>query len=209
MTYPLMADDIVRLADSLNIDKFTILGHSMGGKVAMTTACKHPDRVDGWISVDAAPYDYNNNTKYIAFVQEVVDFVKDFQAEGKSKQEIKTILSENFDNPAIAHLLMTNMEFNEKDLVSKWKSNMDTLANSSNNVFGWEYCGEYKGPFLALVAGKKRSFHLVDFEKSFPNATEEDIVAIDGAGHFVHVDRPSETINQIGKFLERVDGDIY
>lgn len=56
-----MADDVIRLADSLQIDKFTILGHSMGAKIAMTTACKYPDRIDGVCSVDAAPYDYNSN----------------------------------------------------------------------------------------------------------------------------------------------------
>ena len=82
INYPVMADDIIRLADQLNIDKFTLLGHSMGGKIAMTTACKHPDRIDGIISVDAAPYDYNPNIKYTSFILNVIEKVQHINFKG-------------------------------------------------------------------------------------------------------------------------------
>jgi len=54
-----MADDIVRLLDKLKIDKVTMIGHSMGSKVAYSTAWKYPERVEGAISIDNAPIDYN------------------------------------------------------------------------------------------------------------------------------------------------------
>jgi esterase len=53
--YNVMSDDILRFADKMKLDKFTVLGHSLGGRTAMTFACKHPDRVDGCISVDSPP----------------------------------------------------------------------------------------------------------------------------------------------------------
>lgn len=57
MNYNVITDDLMRFADKLQLDKFTVLGHSLGGRAAMTFACKHPDRVDGCISVDSAPVD--------------------------------------------------------------------------------------------------------------------------------------------------------
>ena len=53
--YTVMSDDIIRFADQQKLDKFTVMGHSMGGRAAMTLACRFPERVDGVISVDAAP----------------------------------------------------------------------------------------------------------------------------------------------------------
>ena len=53
--YTVLSDDMIRFADQLSIDKFTVMGHSMGARTAMTLACRFPDRVDGFISVDAAP----------------------------------------------------------------------------------------------------------------------------------------------------------
>ena len=56
-----MAEDLIRFADRMQLDKFTLLGHSMGGRSAMTVACKYPERVDGVICVDTAPVDERSN----------------------------------------------------------------------------------------------------------------------------------------------------
>lgn len=70
--YKVMSDDVVRFADKHNLDKFTVLGHSLGGRTAMTIACRYPDRVDGCISVDAAPSDERKNEEFRAFTWSVV-----------------------------------------------------------------------------------------------------------------------------------------
>jgi len=61
MTYKEMAEDVIRLMDKLLIKKFTLLGHSMGGKTAISLASLFPDRLDGLIVVDTAPNDNNTN----------------------------------------------------------------------------------------------------------------------------------------------------
>ena len=48
------------------------MGHSLGGKTAMTVACKYPDRVDSVISVDAAPVDDSENDYLSSFTFSVV-----------------------------------------------------------------------------------------------------------------------------------------
>lgn len=55
ISYREMADDVLRYADSKQINTFSVLGHNLGAKTAMTLACKHPDRVTSLISIDTAP----------------------------------------------------------------------------------------------------------------------------------------------------------
>ena len=54
-TYDLYAEDVIRFADNHGLQKFDLLGHSLGGRVAMTIACKYPHRVDGVICLDSPP----------------------------------------------------------------------------------------------------------------------------------------------------------
>ena len=64
MDYPAMADDIIRFADQQGFKTFTLMGHSLGGRCVMTTACLFPDRVDGVITLDSAPFHYNKFITY-------------------------------------------------------------------------------------------------------------------------------------------------
>ena len=58
MTYASMVADVIAWLDARQLGRVTLLGHSMGGKVAMLVACRHPERVTGLIVVDIAPKDY-------------------------------------------------------------------------------------------------------------------------------------------------------
>ena len=60
MSYEEMSKDLISYADEYNIPKFDIMGHSMGGKLALHTALRHPDRVRSVISIEAVPKNYRN-----------------------------------------------------------------------------------------------------------------------------------------------------
>lgn len=51
------------------------MGHSMGGRTAMTLAARYPERVDGCISVDAAPVNETENYKFGSFAESVLKFM--------------------------------------------------------------------------------------------------------------------------------------
>ena len=70
-----MAEDVIRYADQNNLDKFTLLGHSMGGKTAMVLSAMHPKRIDGLIIVDAPPKTDKTNTGYSAKTVELVKYL--------------------------------------------------------------------------------------------------------------------------------------
>lgn len=58
MSYPEMMDDVLAWLDAQGITRVTFVGHSMGGKVAMLLACRHPERVERLVVVDIAPKSY-------------------------------------------------------------------------------------------------------------------------------------------------------
>ena len=67
-----MADDVINYADNKGIKDFTVLGHSMGGKVAMTLAMMYPERMKGIIIIDSPPKDVNNDTVYVPIMRNAV-----------------------------------------------------------------------------------------------------------------------------------------
>ncbi|CAI2374856.1 unnamed protein product [Moneuplotes crassus] len=203
MDYGVMSDDFIRLADKLNIDKFTVLGHSMGGKIAMATACKYPDRVDGLMMVDSAPIDYNNFDRYISEVIGIVDVIKEYKIEGMTKKELLDKLTKDLPIPGIPFFIMKNVE-SEGTKVLGWKSNMEVLAKNLENIFDFTDFGMYDGPAKAILAGRSK-MNLLDYDYYFPYMKQEDIVYIEGAGHWVHADKPIETIKQISSFLDEID----
>ena len=76
MDYTVLSDDIIRFADKNKLEKFTIMGHSLGGRTDMTTACRFTERVDGVISIDSAPKDERGRGSFFSFTYGVVEFMK-------------------------------------------------------------------------------------------------------------------------------------
>lgn len=68
----MFAHDVLRFANKYGLDKFDILGHSMGARVAMTMTCMFPERIDGVISIDAGPKKYGGESFYKSDVYELM-----------------------------------------------------------------------------------------------------------------------------------------
>ena len=69
-----MSEDIIRFADKERINNFTLLGHSMGARTAMTLYTMFSERIDGVISIDAAPVNEVDNLGFGSFTESVVRF---------------------------------------------------------------------------------------------------------------------------------------
>lgn len=107
MDYSDMADDVVRLLDELNLNKITLLGHSMGAKVAMNLACRHEDRLDGLIIVDAAPKDNKEAKEIYNTSKNVIDKLSNYNINGKTRKEVLNDFKEMF---VYNHILLFSRE---------------------------------------------------------------------------------------------------
>ena len=67
-----MAEDVLRFADACQISRFGLVGHSMGGKVAMTLAMLQSRRLDGLVIIDSPPKDVTHDLVYVPTMKAAV-----------------------------------------------------------------------------------------------------------------------------------------
>jgi pimeloyl-ACP methyl ester carboxylesterase len=215
MTYPELAEDVIRHMIKKGIKKFTLLGHSMGAKVAMNMATMVPDMLDGVMIVDSAPKDHSNDLAIYKTSKDVIDKLSDYDITDKTRKEVMDDFKDMF-NGSVANLLGTNLTYvnNDSDIVT-WRVNLDAIKKNYNNIIKWENRGTpYKGPLKILIGEKSHIFPISVFKPVFPDIVDEDIVIIKDAGNFInlghwlHSDKPRETIIEITKFLDKIDNKI-
>ena len=114
MSYPAMVADVLAWMDAQALPRLTLLGHSLGGKVAMALACRHPERVARLIVVDIAPKEYP------ALVQrtEVAAMNELRLADLLSRAEAELRLEARVPNFAMRRFLASNLE---RDAAGHWR----------------------------------------------------------------------------------------
>jgi esterase len=197
-TYILMSDDLLELMNDEKLDKAILLGHSMGGKVAMQFAVMHPERVEKMIVVDISPKQYPIVNKDIADALEKVDLNK-----VTTRKEAETILSGDIKDAGTLQFLLKNLYWDDNQKLA-WRFNLETLKNRLANVAEPTPipAEPLSMPVLFVKGGK--STYLFKSEQELVNGifSHAQIVTIPEAGHWVHADRPVEFYNAVMVFLE-------
>ena len=195
MNYDSMREDVLHYADERNIGNFTVLGHSMGGKLAMHIACRHPENVSKLIVVDIAPKSYPPRHIPLLEALQSVDFSR-----MKRRADIDAHLSKSITSPAIRLFLMKNLK-RKKDGGFEYKFNLPVLIRSYGEI-NRPLPGEYrcKGDSL-FIRGSLSPYISPDDEtliyRHFPKAVIRDIP---GAGHWVHAEKPDLLYDMVRDF---------
>lgn len=92
MGYREMAEDVLRFADSKQLASFSLLGHNIGAKTAMTLACLHPDRVTGLISIDTAPKSFAQDKQQLKQTFDGLQKIKSLNIEGKTRKTAMDVI---------------------------------------------------------------------------------------------------------------------
>ena len=145
MNYPLMAEDLLRLADRLELEHFSVVGHSMGGKTAMETALRYPDRVKSVVVADIAPIQYKPAyTDYI-------NSLKHVNLSGvKKRSDAGAELEKYITDRSLRMFFLTNLRKND-DGVFQWRINIDGITSNYENIWkAIEGGRRYDGPVLFL-----------------------------------------------------------
>ena len=193
--YQVMVDDVVELLNDLGLKSANVLGHSMGGMVAMKLAQDFPVRVDKLVVADIGPRSYKvHHQSIIAGLRAVPlqDIAKRTDAEQFMKADIP--------QSGIRQFLMKSLFHKERNQFG-WRFNLDAIENSleliGEAIDDMDYQGE-----TVFIRGSESDYILdedwPDIKLLFPHSY---LVTIDDAGHWLHAEKPAEFIKAVEEFL--------
>ncbi|MBI3005277.1 MAG: alpha/beta fold hydrolase [Ignavibacteriales bacterium] len=195
-SYDAMAQDIKEFLQQHGLTSVSLLGHSMGGKTAMTFALKHQDLVERLVVVDIAPRNYGSEHDYIFDAMYGLK-LKEFQ----NRKQIDESLAKSIPAFSARQFLMKNLARDQSGSFV-WKMNLDGIhKNYSELNKAIESNTPFRKPALFIRGGQ--STYIADsdidgMKRLFPRAT---MVTIRDAGHWVHADAPDEFGRVVLDFL--------
>ena len=198
MTYPAMAADVLAFAEKRGIERFHLLGHSMGGKVAIATALTEPERVTSVIVADIAPVPYAHDFEELIGALQRLDL-----AAVDRRAEADAALASQFENAGVRQFLLQNLDFDGQGRAF-WKPNLAVLDSEIARITGWPdtYAdATYEGPVLAIHGGASPYVDAAGeaaFRRLMPAVAFE---TLDGAGHWLHAEQPRPFLEAVERFL--------
>jgi esterase len=196
VNYPLMAEDLHGFMDQAGIASAHVLGHSLGGKVAMQFALLWPQRVGKLVVVDIAPRAYES------VHDEVFAALRGLHLSRiRTRTEADAALAGSIPHHATRRFLLTNLvPLPEGGF--RWRVNLEALSAQREQLTA-AVTGmvPFEGPMLFVRGGCSDyvcDTDRVPIERLFPQARLE---TIEGAGHWVHVDALEAFLDQITSFL--------
>jgi len=187
MAYSDMADAVLAVIDRLGDDKFRLMGHSMGGKVAMAVALKAPDRVTHLLIEDIAPVAYPPHHREILDAMLAIDFTADNQL---SRQIVDNKLASAIPDNLTRQFVMLNLH--KRGDCFMWKANIKTIALCYPQIMAAvkvDPASTYHGNTLFVAGAKSRYITnqmVEEITVLFPKAKFRQIAE---AGHWIHAEK--------------------
>lgn len=196
-SYELMADDVIELSEDLELEDLILVGHSMGGKVAMTVAQKNEDLLEKLVVVDMGTKSYPMHHQHILAG---IHAVKVYEI--KARREAEEQMRAHIDSEGVLQFLLKNLHWKEKGKLA-WRMNTAVLEREMPEILSAMPEDEVFTPTL-FIRGELSNYILdEDFsvlENQFPDA---EIVTIADAGHWVHAEAPGEFLDTLLSFCLR------
>lgn len=195
--YEAMAMDVMRYMDVRNLERVKLLGHSMGGKTAMTFATRYQDRVDQLMVADISPRYYPVHHDAILEGLCQLDFEKI-----TSRSQAEEILSRYVPEVGTRQFLLKNLYWVEKGKLGL-RLNLPVLTSEVSEVGeALEPFAKYLGSTLFLRGDKSEYIQVADellIHQHFPNAK---IVTVENAGHWLHAENPRAFYALVSDFIQ-------
>lgn len=206
MSFDEMADDIKQYADENGIEKFSLVGHSLGGKTAMNFALRYPQMLEKLVVVDISPCRGSSLVEYNSLVTSLLNQVMalknlplaDFHSLADFANGIST-----FDDDT-KRAIIGNINFDGKTF--SWHLDIDAIFNNFDKLTGGFDVDDFidkkiEVPTLFIRALDSEFLPSADYKATkyiFPNS---QIVEIADCTHRIHLEKPAVLAAEIEKFL--------
>jgi pimeloyl-ACP methyl ester carboxylesterase len=205
--YRVMSSDIIEFTEKKSLPKVSLLGHSMGGKTAMTFSVMNPEKVAALIIADISPFSRNNQSDRIPrFHRKVLDALLNTDISSyKGRAEIEKKMAEIIGDERTAAFLLKNL-YRMKNGSYGWRLNARSLYDNLEQLMGSIPSDIYNmvtGFPVLFIKGSDSEYmpesHFPDITNLFPAA---EFKIIEGAGHWLHAEKPKEFTETVMSFLE-------
>jgi len=196
--YLALSDDLFDFIDEHEIDNPIIMGHSMGGKVAMRFALENPQFVKRLVVVDITLKSYGPrvNHKKIIEAMHRVDL-----SQAKTRRDVEAMLAEFIKEPRIRLFVLKNLYRTENNRFD-WRINFEGISKNLDQMFdAIDTLAKFEKPTLFIKGGASDYITLEDFPQIRYNFPHAEIVTIAGASHWVHVEAPEKFYQITSGFL--------
>jgi pimeloyl-ACP methyl ester carboxylesterase len=209
MTYPALAADLVELLDDRGLATVAVLGHSLGGKVAMTLALTAPHRVERLVVADIGPQAYPSSQEDVLAALQAVD-----PTSCGTRGEVDVRLAPAISDVGTRQFLLKSLERVDTGGF-RWRLNLAALAAAAPALrqsvpdalaaAGVAVRPAADLPTLALRGARSRYLRDEDLPAMSGLFPRLEVATIADAGHWLHVDQPAAVAARVATFLAKSD----
>lgn len=196
-TFEAMVQDVLDYAAAHNLDSFDVIGHSMGGKLAMFLATRHPEKVNKLVVADIAPRYYRPHHQDIMAGLNAVDF-----SQKPDRAQVEEALAPHIPDSGTRQFIMKSLYWVEPGQLG-WRFNVPVFNEKIDNIGqALPEGARFDKPALFLK-GENSNYiserDLSDIARHFP---QSEVVTITGAGHWLHAENPEDFYEACIGFLK-------
>lgn len=196
-SYEIMAQDVLEYCQAHQLKKVSIIGHSMGGKVAMLLATTHPELIDKLIVADIGPKYYAPHHQDILAGLNAVDF-----STKPDRTQVEEMLYPYIPDFGTRQFLMKSLYWIEPGQLA-YRFNLPVF-NAKIEVIGTALPASayFENPTLFIRGGNSNyilDVDLPEIKKHFPNF---ELATIPNVGHWLHAENPKLFFEETAKFLK-------
>ncbi|WP_102225886.1 alpha/beta fold hydrolase [Acidimangrovimonas sediminis] len=195
--YDGLAGDLAEVI-GLHGGKADVVGHSMGGKAAMMLALTRPGLVGRLIVADIAPVTYSHTQTHLIHAMRALDL------EGvETRMEADRRLAATVDDAATRAFLLQSLDLKAEP--PRWRLNLDVLESEMGRIVGWPDAGgrSFDGEVLVIEGGQSDYVGTARHDLFPPLFPQVEFATLEGAGHWLHAEKPREFEALVADFLNR------
>jgi esterase len=196
-SYSIMAEDLQEFVEKHKLKNPILMGHSMGGKVAMFFALNYDHQLDKLIICDISPRAYEPHHDNVLEALMAVDFDK-----VATRKEVEAVLSNYIQDYGTKQFLLKNIYWEDSSTSRmNWRFNLKVIA-AQYAVINVEAPAKTSEVNTLVLRGGKSNYvtekDKIDFERRFPNY---QLITIADSGHWIHAEQPETFYKEVIRFI--------